>query len=177
MTVVELELHALRRPQLPTRTVLGRAALIALFTLYVVEHMSFPLRAALAVALGLAVAAVLARRHTRPLPAGTLRLSPGKLESSAHAPPVARSCSAIRDIEERPDATVLRRWLEEPFIIHHARLDVPPAELRRALDSWYVHDAAQREKHVRTPRMRAVYGLAVGLAVGLVMVFGPLLFL
>jgi hypothetical protein len=175
MPIVELELRAIR-PPLPFRMVLGRAGLAMLLPMVFITELGVPWRVAMAVVLGLGGGLYLAYRHTRPQPAGILRLSPGKLESSAHRPAVQLACAEIRDIEVRADAILVRRWLQEPFVIHHERLEVPPAELRRALDTWYTHDPAQRKKHARTLIMRGVYGLVVGLVVGLLLVLAPLLF-
>jgi hypothetical protein len=174
MQTVEFALRAIR-PPVSWTAVLGRGAFFTLWASFCLRDVgAYPVVAAISIALGLAIVVLLVRRDTRPQPAGRLRLSSDKLESSAHTPAIALTCSDVRAIEQRGDAIVVRSWRVAPFAIHAQRLDAPLSELRTALESWHRPDPEQSARNARDLKMMTVRVVAVGVAVGLVTVFLPL---
>lgn len=97
-------------------------------------------REASIVAGGLAAAAIVAWilwKDNRTMPAGVLRLAPGRLEFTARLQGAIEAApSEIRDMVESMGTLVVRRRNGPPILVHPARLDVPIASVAAAINSW-----------------------------------------
>jgi hypothetical protein len=94
------------------------------------------------IALGSALAAALVAwilwKDSRRMPAGVLRLAPGKLELTADlGGPLVATPSEVRDLVLSPYGTlVLRRRRGRSIFIHPVRLEVPLTEVASAVSRW-----------------------------------------
>lgn len=71
------------------------------------------------------------------MPAGVLRLSPGKIEFTASLNgPLEIRATEVRDMVDSWGALVVRRRSGPSVLIHPARLDVPLATVATALSAW-----------------------------------------